>query len=90
MLDNETMLLLAKLKVAAKKSGVNIDLIKMSGDQRYAATMLNELSNADDPETVLMVVTLMNKFGMIFTPGTNDSAKPREASDEVRYVGKLR
>jgi hypothetical protein len=88
MLDNETMTLLAKLKVAAKKTGINIDLIRMSGDTSYAATMLNELSNSEDAELVLIVVSLMNKFGMIYTPRKNDN--PQEESDEDRYIGGLR
>lgn len=87
MLDNETMALLTKLKVAAKKSGTNIDLIKMSNDKQYAAAMLNELSNTEDAELVLIVVNLMNKFGMISAPSGD---KKTEDSIEERYVGRLR
>lgn len=87
MLDNETMTLLTKLKVAAKKCGTNVDLIKMSGDREYAATMLNELSNTEDADLVLIVVNLMNKFGMISAPRKD---KKTEESIEERYIGRLR
>lgn len=88
MLDNETIALLAKLKVAAKKYETNVDLIKMSSDNTYAATVLNELSNADDAEVVLIVITLMNKFGIISTPRNEPTRE--EESDAERYVGRLR
>jgi hypothetical protein len=87
MLDNETMTLLTKLKVAAKKSGTNVDLIKMSSDKEYAATILNELSNTEDADLVLIVVNLMNKFGMISAPKGDKKA---EGPAEERYIGRLR
>jgi len=88
MLDSATMMLLSKLKILAKQSGINIDLIKMSEDKDYAVLTLKELSNADDPELVMIVVNLMNQFGMIKAPATK--AEPEEANYKDRYVGKLR
>ncbi|ADE11126.1 hypothetical protein [Sideroxydans lithotrophicus] len=88
MLDAATMALLAKLKVLGKQSGTNIDLVKMSDDKKYAEHTLNELSNADDPELVLIVIQLMNLFGMIKAPSLQ--AKAEEKDDKNRYVGSLR
>jgi hypothetical protein len=88
MLDAATLALLAKLKVLAKKTGTNLDLVKMSGDRSYAELALKELSNADDPELVLIVVQLMNLFGMINAPG--GSNKPEDKGNGARYVGALR
>ena len=87
MLDPTTLALLAKIKVLAKKSGTNIDLIKMSEDKDYAALTLKDLSNSDEPELVLIVIQLMNQFGMIDAPrvGTKEDKK-----DGDRYVGALR
>lgn len=87
MLDNETLTLLAKLKVAAKKTGADIDLIKMSNDKAYAADMLNQLSNYEDIEIVSMVINLMNKFGIISAPS---QAKTAEGAEKDRYIGRLR
>jgi hypothetical protein len=86
MLDAATLALLAKLKVLAKKTGTNLDLVKMSGDRGYAEVMLKELSNADDPELVLIVVQLMNLFGMIDAP----SGKAEDTGGNGRYIGALR
>lgn len=88
MLDNATLTLLTRLKILAKKTGVNIDLIKMSGDKDYAALMLKELSNSDDPELVQIVIHLMNQFGMIKAPETGTKAK--EADEKDQYIGRLR
>ena len=88
MLDNATLTLLTRLKILAKKTGVNIDLIKMSGDMDYAALMLKELSNSDDPELVQIVIQLMNQFGMIKAPEVETKAKG--ADDLDQYIGRLR
>jgi hypothetical protein len=83
MLDAATLALLAKLKVLAKQAGTMVDLVRMSSDRGYAEITLKELSNADDPELVLIVVQLMNLFGMIDMPSG-------EGAVAGRYVGKLR
>jgi len=88
MLDSTTMALLARLKIFAKQVGTNIDLVKMSQDMEYATLVLKEMSNSDNPELVLIVINLMNQFGIIKAP-------PIETRDEDkkeigRYVGALR
>ncbi|MFH2133965.1 MAG: hypothetical protein ABII81_02135 [Pseudomonadota bacterium] len=88
MLDAATMALLAKVKMLAKKSGVNADLVKMGNDRAYAETTLNELSNADDPELVLIVIQLMNQLGLIGVPALE--VKPEPQQEAGRYVGSLR
>ena len=88
MLDPETMVLLGKLKILAKKTGANIDLVRMSGDKSYAELMLQDLSNTDDPELVPIVIKLMNHYGMFEAPV--DMSKAEEKPDNGRYVGTLR
>lgn len=87
MFDPATMALLAKLKILAKKTGTNFDLVQMS-DRGYAELALKELSNTDDPELVLIVIQLMNQFGMIDTPA--GATKIDDPEDGKRYVGALR
>lgn len=84
MLDAATLALLAKLKVLAKQAGTMVDLVRMSSDRGYAETTLKELSNADDPELVLIVVQLMNLFGMIDMPSDEKDVPAG------RYIGALR
>ena len=88
MLDAATMALLAKVKMLAKKEGVNVDLVRMSNEMAYAETTLNELSNTEDHELVLVVIQLMNQLGLIGNPVAE--AKPEKKKEEARYVGSLR
>ncbi|MHB1116863.1 hypothetical protein [Sideroxydans sp.] len=88
MLDAATMALLAKVKMLAKKIGINVDLVRMSNEKSYAETTLNELSNADDPELVLIVIQLMNQLGLIGVPTQEAKLEPKK--EEGRYVGSLR
>lgn len=88
MLDSATLALLTKLKVLAKKEGTNIDLVKMSGDKSYAELTLSELSNSDDSELVLIVIQLMNQFGMIKAPPAKAKDDDKDAGSQ--YVGALR
>jgi hypothetical protein len=88
MLDAETLVLLTKLKVLTKKAGINVDLVRMGADRIYAELTLSELSNSEDPEFVVIVIQLMNRFGMIKAP--TDQAKDEEKSAGDRYVGSLR
>ena len=90
MLDSATMILLSKLKILAKQSGINIDLIRMSEDKDYAVHILKELSNSDDPELVTIVVNLMNQFGMIKAPVAAAPVESEENNFKDRYLGKLR
>jgi hypothetical protein len=85
MLDAATMALLAKLKVSAKRIGMNIDLVRMSCERVYAEQILKSMSDSDDPELVLIVIQLMNQFGMIDAP-----TKDEEKTESGRYVGALR
>jgi hypothetical protein len=69
MLDPATMVLLGRLKILAKQAGMNIDLVRMNADKRYAERVLEELGHAsDDPELVLVVIKLMNRYGMFGAP----------------------
>lgn len=88
MLDAATLALLAKVKMLAKKTGVNVDLVRMSNDRGYAETTLGELSNADDHELVLIVLQLMNQLGLIGQPGAEGKVETKK--EEGRYVGSLR
>ena len=89
MYDHATLTLLAKLKTLGKKMGINVDLMKIGEDKEYTADVLNQLSNSDDQELVMIVINLMNQFGLIKAPkaipATADAAESKD-----RYVGKLR
>ncbi len=83
MLDPATMVLLGKLKILAKQAGTNIDLVRMNADKRYAERVLEELGHlSDDPELVLVVIKLMNRYGMFGVP--IDMSKAEESAGSRR------
>lgn len=86
MLDPATMKLLGKLKILAKHTGTHIDLVKMEEDSGYAELTLKQLSNSEDPELILIVIKLMNHYGLIEAP--LDLERSVEASDKDPYVHK--
>ena len=65
MLDPVTVKLLGKLKIMAKKSGMDIDLMRMAEDMGYANQMLTELGDTHDPEQGLVVLKLMKQLCLI-------------------------
>ena len=76
MRDPATMVLLGKLKILAKQAGTNIDLVKMNANIRYAERVLEELGHSsDDPELLLLVIKLMNRYGMFGVPNVMTGAE---------------
>ncbi len=65
MFDPVTMKLLGKLKISAKKSGINIDLTKMGDGSNYAERVLKEFSNSEDHEMVAIAFKLMHQLGLL-------------------------
>jgi hypothetical protein len=59
------MKLLGKLKISAKKSGINIDLTKMGDGSNYAERVLKEFSNSEDHEMVAIAFKLMHQLGLL-------------------------
>ncbi len=80
MLVAATMALLPKVKMLAKKIGSNVDLVRMSNEKSYAEATLNEFSNADDPELVLIVIRLMNQLGLIGVPIQEAKPEPQQGA----------
>ena len=81
MPDSVTTVLLGKLKNLAKQAGINVDLVKMNADKSYAERVLEELGHSsDDPELVLVVIKLMNRYGMFGAPIDMSKADKSAAS----------
>ena len=65
MADPVTQELLGKLKVMAKKSGVEFDPNRMTTDMGYAYQMLMELGNTPDQIQGLVVMQALKHFGLL-------------------------
>lgn len=83
MPDPVTTVLLGKLKNLAKLAGTNVDLVKMTADKSYAERVLEDIGHSsDDPELVLIVIKLMNRYGMFGVP--NDMNKTDKNAGNLR------
>jgi len=76
------------VKILAKKVGVNVDVVRIPNESSYAEAILQDLTNADDAELVLIVVQLMNQLGLIGSPAV--AVTPEPVRDTGRYIGSLR
>ena len=65
-MDQETLKLLAKVKVAARKAvGLDIDVQRLTHDAKYATEVLGKAMQTDNEELVLAAITLQDKFGLL-------------------------
>lgn len=72
-MDQETLKLLAKVKVVARKAmGLDIDIHRLTHDRHYAAEVLGRAAHADNEDLVLAALTLQVRFGLL-----TDSPEPR-------------
>ena len=65
MPDPVTEELLGKLKIMAKKSGVEFDSDRMTKDMGYAYEMLMGLGDTDDQMQGLVVMQMLKHLGLI-------------------------
>jgi hypothetical protein len=84
-MDQETLKLLAKVKVAARKSvGVDIDIQRLTHDAKYASEVLGKATQSDDESLVLCAITLQDKFGLL-KEARSESADASAAVAEDKY-----
>lgn len=76
-MDQDTLKLLAKVKVAARKAiGLDIDVQRLTHDAKYAAETLAKATQCDDENLVLLAITLQDRFGLL------RDAPPAASNDE--------
>ena len=87
-MDQDTLKLLAKVKVAARKAlGLEIDVQRLTHDRDYAADILGKASVTDNEDLVLAAITLQDKFGLLADkPTKSKSAEAQDAEhDKDKY-----
>jgi len=85
-MDQETLKLLAKVKVAARKAlGLEIDIQRLTHDSRYAGEILEKASVTDNEELVLAAITLQDRFGLLADKPKPAKAEPAENEDKDKY-----
>lgn len=62
-IDNETLLLLAKIKRISKQIlGINVDVAQVANDQHHARELLNLLATSENDELFRLSLGLMQKL----------------------------
>jgi hypothetical protein len=88
-MDQETLKLLAKVKVTARKIiGLEIDVQRLTHDREYASQILEKATHSDDEGLVLAAITLQDRFGLLAdTPTKVEEAKAKEGSADKYKFG---
>jgi hypothetical protein len=89
-MDQETLKLLAKVKVVARKVlGLEIDVQKLTHDREYAAEVLAKATHSDNEDLVLAAITLQDRFGLLseVPAKAEESAEGRGVSPDKYKFG---
>jgi hypothetical protein len=86
-MDQDTLKLLAKVKVAARKSlGLDIDVQRLTHDAAYAKEILEKASQTDDEGLVLAAITLQDRFGLLAEkPERKEEASEVAPTDKYKF-----
>jgi CHASE2 domain-containing sensor protein len=86
-MDQDTLKMLAKVKVAARKAiGLDIDVQRLTHDHKYAAETLAKATQSDDEALVLLAITLQDRFGLLNdAPPAGQSADAKASAEKYKY-----
>ena len=96
-MDNDTLKLIARLKIQAARAGVPIDVVRLAGDRSYARGVLARYSDGADEEGTMLALQVMDRLGLmpsapppVVQPSVDLVAPTPDPAAESRYVGRLR
>lgn len=102
-MDNETLKLIARVKIASTRAGVPIDAVKFAADRGYARAALAKFSELADEEGTLLALQLLDRLKMtagaepVVVPAARNTqpppaaqAAPARPATSSQYVGRLR
>lgn len=85
-MDQDTLKLLAKVKVAARKTlGLDIDVQRLTHDAAYAKEILEKASLTDDEGLVLAAITLQDRFGLLAEKPSKPAAAAADSENKDKY-----
>lgn len=96
-MNQETLILVAKLRRLAARQGKAFDVARFVTDAQFAKTVFDDVLNSDDEEMLLTGLSLMKEMGMTLlapalvpvpTPAPNVDA-PAKTQGKT-YIGRLR
>lgn len=95
-MDNDTLRLIARLKIASARLGAPLDAVRIASDRPYAKDALTKFADKADEEGVLLALQLLDKLRLTALVPAEPAVKPAPAPAtpkppaDARYVGRLR
>lgn len=103
-MNNETLKLIARLKIGAARLGHTVDVVRFVADPDYAKSSLLRYADEADEEGVVLALQLIERLGLAGAAAATSAPAPvaeprvREPSTRAaapppppdRYVGRLR
>ena len=69
-MDNDSLKLIARLKVGAARLGQSIDLARLATDAEYAKTVILRFTDFSDDRGVALALDLIDRLGLNASPAT--------------------
>ena len=86
-MDNNTMQMLARFKIMARRlGGFNVDIFRMVGDPVYAREMLARGQEVDSENLIVMALELSEALGLLDQPVANGKSEKVKPVVEVAEV----
>lgn len=95
-MDNDTLRLIARLKISSARLGMPLDAVQFASDRAYARDTLTKFADRADEEGVLLALQLLDTLRLTTGVPAEPAIKPVPAPAapkppaEQRYVGRLR
>jgi hypothetical protein len=97
MLDQTTLIKIARLRTLSARQGKPFDVVRFVADSSFAQQVLAEVMDTTDEDVLLLGLDLMQSLGLVKVgtpppPPPSAAAAPAPAAAELdkRYVGRLR
>lgn len=86
-MDNDTLKLLARFTIQARKIIGSIDTNLLAKDALYSASIFQKVEELADEELVLLSLTLRQKLGLLEVNNTKSSpdTEPEPPEDKSKY-----
>lgn len=101
-MDNETLKLIARVKIASTRAGAPIDAVRFAADRGYARAALAKFTELADEEGTLLALQLLDRLKMTASaeapapvvvparPTQAPASAPVRPATDSQYVGRLR
>jgi hypothetical protein len=84
-MDNDTILLLARFTIQARKLIGAIDSNQLANDETYRNHIFQQIDAQAEEELLLLSLTLRNKLGSLGATKTAEEPAPNNVTDKYKF-----